>query len=294
MANVLKREKQILCLKMLCDGNSLRAVERCTGVQKKTVTRLMVRFGKACADFLDTEVRDVETSHLELDEQWTWVGKKNKNLTPAEKWNQQLGDQYLFLAQDQASRLIVSHRLGKRTTETTQAFMDDLAARIVLPENPNVPLSQKPQISTDGFNCYPPAVYASFGSKVQHGVIIKNYENEEMGRYAPPEIVKSERRRILGIDDLLTICTSHIERFNCTTRQFVKRFTRLTLAFSKKLENLEAAAAMHIANYNYNYVWRSRENDDSGKSGSLRTPAAMQAGLVDRLWKFEDLYEAVL
>ena len=113
-----------------------------------------------------------------------------------------------------------------------------------------------------------------------------------MGRYAPPEIVKSERRRICGIDDLMTICTSHIERFNCTTRQFVKRFTRLTLAFSKKYENLCAAVAIHIAHHNY--CWRSRENDHSGKRGRLRLPAAMQIGLVDRLWKFEDLYDAVM
>ena len=292
MANVLPVEKQILCMKMLVEGNSIRAVERITGVQKKTIIRLMVRFGKGCESFLDSEVRNVETSHVEIDEQWTWVQKKQGKLTESEKRNPLIGDQYLFLAQEQASRLIISHRIGKRTEATTCDFMDDLKGRIVLPDNPNVSLSEKPQFSTDGFNAYPNAIIDTFGSLVQHGQIIKRYADEQMGRYAPPEIVKSDRRRVLGVDNLWTICTSHIERFNCTTRQFVKRFCRLTLAFSKKHENLCAAVAMHIANYNY--CWRSRHSDQSGKRGQLRPPAAMQAGLTDRLWKFADLFDAVM
>jgi len=124
---------------------------------------------------------------------------------------------------------------------------------------------------------------------VQYGQIIKAYENEQTGRYAPPDVVATERRRVQFIERLSTICTSHAERFNCTTRQFVKRFCRLTLAFSKKLDNLKAAVAMHIANYNY--CWRPREN---GKSGKLRPTPAMMAGVVGSLWSFDDLYEHVM
>lgn len=291
MANILPREKQILCLKMLCEGNSIRSVERTMDVHRDTIMRLMVRFGEGCQQLLDTTVRGVDARHLEIDEQWTWVGKKNKNCTPAERDAGEFGDQYLFLALDQDSGLIACHEIGKRTEDTTRRFLGKLAARIVLPESPEVPYSDKPQLSTDGFNAYPNAILDVFGSYVQHGVIVKNYVNPEVGRYAPPDIVDVDRRRMQYVDDLMTICTSHVERFNCTTRQFVKRFCRLTLAFSKKLRNLEAAVAMHIANYNF--CWRMRENDGQ-KTGRKRLPAAMQAGIVDRLWSFNDLYDAAL
>jgi IS1 family transposase len=291
MANVLTREKQLLCLKMLCEGNSIRAVERTAGVHRDTVTRLMVRFGEGCQRLLDTKVRGVDARHLEIDEQWTWVAKKNRHCTDAEKDSGAIGDQYLFLALDQDTGLIACHEIGKRTEVTTRKFLGKLAARIVLPEDVNVHHDEKPQLSTDGFNAYPNAIADVFGSYVQYGVIIKNYQNPEVGRYAPPDIVDCERRRQQYVDDLWTICTSHVERFNCTTRQFCKRFCRLTLAFSKKLENLQAATAMHIANYNF--CWRSRENDGL-RTGRKRPPPAMQAGIVDTLWSFADLYDHVI
>ena len=193
MANVLSSEKQQMCLKMLVEGNSIRSLERTTEVHLDTIMRLMVRFGEGCAELLDSQVRRVETNHVEIDEQWTWVGKKQGNLPDSEKSNPFIGDQYLFLAQEQDSRLIISYRLGKRTEETTVRFMEDLEGRIVLPANPNVALSEKPQFSTDGFLAYPNSIIDTFGSLMQHGGMIKKYENEEMGRYAPPEIIKSER-----------------------------------------------------------------------------------------------------
>jgi IS1 family transposase len=291
VANILPREKQILCLKMLCEGNSIRSVERTMDVHRDTIMRLMVRFGEGCQHLLDTTVRGVDARHLEIDEQWTWVGKKNKHCSPKERESGEFGDQYLFLALDQDSGLIACHEIGKRTEDTTRRFLGKLAARIVLPESPEVPHNDKPQLSTDGFNAYPNAILDVFGSYVQHGVIVKNYVNPEVGRYAPPDIVDVDRRRMQYVDDLMSICTSHVERFNCTTRQFVKRFCRLTLAFSKKLRNLEAAVAMHVANYNF--CWRMREND-GGKTGRKRLPPAMQAGIVDRLWSFADLYDAAM
>jgi len=289
MANVLPREKQLLVLKMLCDGSSIRAVERVTDVHRDTIMRLMVRFGEGCQQLLDATVRKVDCRHLEVDEQWTWCGKKQGHLTDTQKLDEEIGDQYLFIALDQKTKLIACHQIGKRNEITTRAFIARLANRIVLPESQDGPIADKPQISTDGWASYPTAITDTFGSLAQHGVIIKNYQNEEVGRYAPPDISHCDRRRVQFVENLMTICTSHVERFNCTTRMFVKRFCRLTLAFSKKLRNLNAAVAMHIANYNF--CWQAREN---GKSGKRRLPPAMQAGIVNTLWSFEDLYDAVM
>lgn len=277
---------------MLVDGASIRAVSRVTGVDKDAVMRLLVRFGEGCQKFLDTKVRGVNARHLEVDEQWTFCRKKQGRLNDAEKNNPELGDQYLFLAIDQDTKLIACHTLGKRTEETTRKFIAKLANRIVLPDSQDGPWSEKPQLSTDGFASYQTVIPETFGGLAQHGVIIKNYHNEESGRYAPPDISHCDRRRIQFIENVMTICTSHVERLNCTTRQFVKRFTRLTLAFSKKLRNLEAAIAMHVAYYNF--CWRMRGVDGKGTCGKLRLTAAMQAGIVDTLWKMEDLYDAVL
>ncbi|MCH7688567.1 MAG: hypothetical protein IH899_18115 [Planctomycetes bacterium] len=139
MANVLKKEKQLLCLKMLCEGSSIRSVERTTDVHRDTVMRLMVRFGDACGEFLDRELRNIETAHCEIDEQWCWVAKKQGKLTASEKNDPLKGDQYLYLSMEQKSRLIINYRIGKRNEETTAEFMDDLRKRIVLPESVNVP-----------------------------------------------------------------------------------------------------------------------------------------------------------
>jgi IS1 family transposase len=273
------------------EGNSLRGATRITGVHRTTIMNLMVEFGAKCQAFMDSQLRDIPARHLEIDEQWTWVGKKQGRLTPAEQASGAVGDQYLFLALDQDSKLIACYEIGKRTEVTTRKFLGKLAARIVLPEDVNVHHSEKPQLSTDGFNAYPNAIADVFGSYAQHGVIIKNYADPNVGRYAPPALADCDRRRMQYVDDLMTICTSHIERFNCTTRMFVKRFTRLTLCFSKKLENLQAAVALYIAYYNW--CWRSRENDGE-KCGKFRPTPAMQAGLCDKLWKIEDLYDAVM
>ncbi|MDZ4687898.1 MAG: hypothetical protein SH850_22725 [Planctomycetaceae bacterium] len=289
MPNILPREKQLLVLRLLVEGNSLRGATRISGVHRTTIMRLMVEFGERCQAFMEAQLRNVPARHLEIDEQWTWVAKKQRNCTEQEKMIDDVGDQYLFVAFDQDSGLIACHGIGKRTEDTTRRFLATLATRIRLPESVDVPYQLKPQLSTDGFNAYPNAIQDIFGSYAQHGVIIKNYANPEVGRYAPPDLADCERRRMQYVENLWTICTSHVERFNCTTRMFVKRFCRLTLCFSKKLENLQAAVALYIAYYNW--CWRSREN---GNSGRLRLTPAMQAGLCNELWKIEDLYDAVM
>jgi hypothetical protein len=139
----------------------------------------------------------------------------------------------------------------------------------------------RPQVSTDGFKCYPDAMASSFGHRVDYGTIVKRYESEQTGRYSQPTVVATERRSEWGVANLKTICTSHVERCNLTIRTFIKRFTRLTVCFSKKLDNLKAAVALHVFHYNFCRV-----------HSSLRSTPAMKAKLTDRLWKLEDLFAA--
>jgi hypothetical protein len=179
--------------------------------------------------------------------------------------------------------------------------MSDLASRIILPAPGGADRHAYQereyqivlQISTDGFAGYPDAIDSAFGPFVGYGQIIKNFDDTpEPGRYAPGEMVNADRRVIRGAIDRFSICTSHVERHNWTVRTFMKRFNRLTCAFSKKLENLEAATALFMAHYNF--VWRTRYPDKSGQSGRLRSPAALAAGVTNRLWTFDDLFAALL
>jgi IS1 family transposase len=287
MANTLPREKQIAVLKCLVEGNSIRGTERITGVYRNTVCRLLERFGRACESWLDLSLCNLNLSHIELDEIWTFCGKKQGKLKGHEKHNPELGDQYLFLALDLDTKLIANFLVGKRTYETTRAFIEGLEKRLV--RSPDTAGDNRPQISTDGWPSYPPAIARIFKGSARHGVLIKNYSNPEVGRYAPPNLKRTDRYSVRGIKQLWTICTSHIERCNLTIRTFMKRFTRLSLGFSKKLDNLTAAVALHIAHYNF--CWRLRE---PGSSGMLRPTPAMSAGLVDTLWSLEDLYDAVM
>jgi hypothetical protein len=192
-----------------------------------------------------------------------------------------------YIGQCQDSKLIVTYAIGKRNSEVTEAFIDDLASRMVLPE-PNADWSDKPQLSTDGWHAYPPAVLGAFGSRANYGQLIKAYNNaEQPGRYGPPTMVDTERRRIIGTENLYKLCTSHVERNNLSIRTFMKRFTRLSLGFSKKLDNLAAAVAIHVAHFNY--CWRMRQNE----GGRYRLTPAMQAGITRELWTFDRLYDEV-
>jgi len=239
--------------------------------------------------------------HLEVDEAWTFVGKKRGNLHVEEKGNPELGDQYLWYALDNDTKLVPSFLVGKRSADNARRLMMDLASRLVMPN----PFDSDPhafagggytpatQISTDGFAAYPEAVDLAFGPYVRYGQLIKDYRNaDQPGRYAPPEMIHAERRNIRGIEQLWSICTSHVERANLTVRTFVKRFTRLTVAFSKKLANLQAAVGMYFAYYNF--CWRPRHTDRSGQAGRLRPTPAMMAGVVDNLWTVERLYDEAM
>ena len=299
MSNVLPRERQLAVLHLLAEGSSIRAAERVSGIHRDTICRLVVRFGEACLEWLDKQMQGLSVRHLELDEQWTYCGKKQARLTVDEKQScHDRGDIYLWIGIDQDTRLVPSFALGKRSADMARRFMVDLAGRIKRP-NPHASDAhlygaggyvQRVQLSTDGFSAYGEAIDLAFGPYAQHGVIIKEYRNAGM-QYDPSEMVGTLRRPSQGMDEW-SICTSHVERFNATTRLFMKRFNRLTLCFSKKLTNLAAATAMYIAYYNY--CWQTRHSDQSGKRGKKRPTAAMAAKLTGHVWSFQELFETVM
>ncbi|MGD0767452.1 MAG: hypothetical protein ABSB42_04430 [Tepidisphaeraceae bacterium] len=276
MANALPRLKQQAIIHLLVEGNSIRSIERLTGVHRDTIMRLAVNVGGKCKKFLNAWLRNLKLRHVQADEIWTFVGCKQETLKRALVVNPTMGDQFLYVAFDQDTKLIATFAIGKRCTEVTQAFMYDLADRIV---------TDAPQLSTDGWQAYPNAVKNAFGDEIAYGQIIKEFaEPIQPGRYGPPVLVASERRQITGLADidLKSICTSHVERNNLTIRTFMRRFTRLSLGFSKKLENLAAAVALHVAHYNFCRV-----------HGTTRITPAMAAGVTDHVWELDELLAAV-
>jgi IS1 family transposase len=271
--NTLAADKRQTVLHLLVEGNSIRSTERITGVHRDTIIRLMVKTGNECRDFLDDTMRGLKLRHLQLDEIWTFVDTKQAHIKPDRVGDDSIGDQYLFVAFDQDTKLIPTFALGKRTAAVTERFMLDLADRIV--HQPGIHI---PQLSTDGFTPYPAAVDLAFADEATYGIIIKDYrESEQPGRYGPPELTGTVRRPVRDVDPK-TICTSHVERQNLNFRLFIRRFTRLSLGFSKKRENLAAAIALNIAYHNF-----------CRRPIGLRVSPAMAAGVTDRLWKLDDL-----
>jgi IS1 family transposase len=292
-------EQAKLALRLLAEGSSLRSTARVTGLQRNTVCKLLVTFGQACQHFLDQRMRGLTLDHLECDEQHTIVLKKQSRLTIDERAKRHdIGEVYIWTAIDQKTKLLPCFLIGKRTGDSARRFMLDLAGRLTWPA-PHASddhafaqgsFRRVVQISTDAFAAYPEAIDLAFGPYVKYGTIIKEYRNAKM-IYTPSEMVGSKRRARRGMSDgeRFTICTSHVERLNGTQRLFLKRLNRLTYCFSKKLANLEAAFAVFAAYYNY--CWRTRK---PGKSGKLRSTAAMMAGLADHPWTFDELFAAVL
>ncbi len=288
MANVLSVDDQISVIHHLVEGVSLRSISRMTGIHRTTILKILVKFGDACRDFLDQQMRGLELHHLELDEQWTFVQKKQGKLHDSERDNPKIGDQYLWIAIDMHTKLIPTFAIGKRSADNARRFCVDLANRIALPTPTDTGERAGiiPQISTDAFAAYPESrLTPASGDHCRYGQIIKDYRNaDQPGRYAAPEMVGTQRREIFGFVPLDTICTSHVERLNLTTRTLLKRFTRLSLCFSKKLENLVAAVAIYVAYYNF--CWQH-------KTLRGRSPA-MMAGITSRPWSIDELFDRVM
>jgi IS1 family transposase len=242
-----------------------------TNTHRDTVMRLMVEVGNGCAKLADGQMRDLDCRRIEVDEIWSYVGKKQMHLRAGDD-RRRLGDQWTFVAIDPETKLVPAYRVGKRSRENAVAFMSDLSDR----------LSNRVQISSDSLNTYVDAVERAFGADVDYGQIVKFYDSEPIGpgRYAPPRVTGAERMTIAGSPDKRLISTSMVERQNLTMRMSMRRFTRLTNGFSKKLENLQAAVALHFAHYNFVRLHKS-----------LRVTPAMAAGVTDRVWSLEELVE---
>jgi transposase-like protein len=267
--NILKTEKQEMAITALVEGASIRSVERMTGIHRDTIIRLMVRVGQNCENLLDKNMRHLSCKNIELDEIWCFVGKKQRHIKETDNPDK-VGDQWVFVAIDADSKLIPSYKIGKRNLFTAYDFLHDLSGR----------LDNRIQLTSDSLKAYVEAVEASFGANVDYGQVVKTYEAEPIGpgRYSPPEVVSADRIIIAGNPQINKISTSYLERNNLTMRMQMRRFTRLTNAFSKKIENLRAAVALHFAHYNFVRI-----------HGSLRVTPAMAAGVTDHLWSIHDL-----
>ncbi len=274
MANVLPKDKQIAVIAALAEGSSIRSIERITGISRNTIMRLGVRVGQGCARLLDAKMQNLTCNFLQFDEIWGFIGKKEKHRMPTE--NPELGDVWTFCAIDAETKLVPSFRVGKRNHLTANAFVSDVASR----------LKNRPQISSDGLRAYVEAIENAFGMNVDFGMIIKSYgadvgEHHQERRYSAPEVTSMHKIDVMGRPDMDLVSTSHIERLNGTTRLHMRRLTRLTYAFSKKLENFEAAVALHFAYYNFVKT-----------HGTIRCTPAMAAGVEKSFLTVGDLVEA--
>lgn len=288
MANVMSVERRNTILRHLVEGNSIRSTCRLLGTNIPSVLRQLVWAGEHCRNVLNTHLTGLQLRHVECDEIWTFVQKKQARLTVLERETRSdIGDAYLFTAIDQDTKLIAAHTLGKRSADNARRFMVQLANRLDMPraglaDDANFMKYEFPvvvQISTDGFSGYPESVDLAFGPFAKFVVIIKDYRNATMA-YTPSEMVGADRRAVkrMSEGELRSICTSHVERNNLTIRTFMRRFTRLSLGFSKKFENLEAAVNLFVAYYNF--CWRP---------GKMRVTPAMKAGVTNRMWSIDDL-----
>jgi IS1 family transposase len=272
MSYDLSREKKLTVLRALVEGVSIRSIERMTGVHRDTIMRLMVRIGNGGERLLDKMMTNLSTETVEIDEIWGYVGKKQGHMTDDDDPSR-LGDQWTFVAIDADTKLIPSFLTGKRDLATAQVFLDDLAGR----------LRNRIQLSSDGLKAYLDAVEMTFGADVDYAQIIKEYgvEPAGAGRYSPPCVLDVTKIVIAGNPKEGRISTSYVERSNLTIRMSNRRMTRLTNAFSKKIENHKAAMALHFANYNLCRVHRT-----------LRVTPAMAANVTDHVWSMDELLDA--
>ena len=275
--NRLPEEKRLAIVSVLIEGNSIHSTERMTGVHRDTIIRLLLSVGDGCGRLLNERVRNIHTRRVQVDEIWTYVFKKQAHLDRYDDHHELKGDQYVFVAMDADSKLAVSHYVGKRDGTTAYYLLADLESR----------LSSRIQLTTDGFQPYIQAVESVFGCEIDYGMLVKVYgENytdvKGPAWYGPAHVLSAEATPIMGEPDRRHISTSFIERQNLTMRMQMRRFTRLTNAASKKLENLKAHVAMHFAWYNFARV-----------HSTLRVTPAMEAGLTDHPWTLGELLQAV-
>lgn len=268
--NRLSNDDRAKILHLLCEGMSIRAITRTTGASKNTVAKLLIDAGKACAAYHDANVRDVKAARVQVDEIWSFTYAKQKNVSAAKAAPDHAGDTWTWTAIDADSKMIVSYLVGGRDAEYAMWFMDDLASR----------LANRVQLTSDGHRAYLEAVEGAFGCDVDYAQLVKIYGATigAPGRYSPAECTGSKKIRREGNPDIDHVSTSYVERQNLTMRMHMRRFTRLTNGFSKKVENHAHAVALHMMYYNFVRIHKT-----------LRVTPAMAAGVTDRLWEIADI-----
>ena len=274
MSNKLPTEKKTSVTAMLCEGNSIRSIERMTGINRNTIMNLGVRMGEGCQRIMDERMRNLPCRNVQVDEVWGFIGKKAKNATPEDRRAGE-GDVWTWIAIDADTKLVPTFAVGGRTQYMANCFLEDLAAR----------LSTRIQLSTDGLKAYEGAVDRAFGCEVDYGSIIKTFNQtnvQEQRRYSPPDVVKVEKMTVQGTPDVDLISTSFVEKQNHTLRMHCRRLSRLTNAFSKKLENFKAAVALHYAYYNFVKTHMT-----------VRCAPAVEAGVINSAWTVADLVEMI-
>ena len=270
----LSDQQKSAVIAALCEGVSIRSTERLTGIHRDTIMRLGLKVGEGCAALHGKMMRNLYVGRVELDEVWSFVGKKRKNVKEHDP--DTVGDQYIFLALDATGKAILSWIIGKRTYRNTQHLMDDLRHRLV----------NEPEISSDGFHAYPRAVQLAFDGKSAHGIVDKQTvivagDASKGNYYARETLVAVKRTPVAGAPS--HISTSYIERVNLSLRMAQRRMTRLTNGFSKKYENHCAAIALFVMHYNFCRVHET-----------LRITPAMQLGVTDHVWTVTELVQAAI
>ena len=268
--NRLPLENRVQIINLLCEGTSLRATSRLADVSINTVTKLLVEVGKACQKYHDEHVKNLTAKRVQCDEIWSFVYAKDKNIPEEKQGLHGIGSIWTWVAMDSESKLTISWLVGNRDAEFANMFIQDVKAR----------LANRVQLTTDGLKAYLEAVEDNFGADIDYAQLIKLYgESLDKERtYSPVKCTGTEKKVIVGNPQAKHVSTSHIERQNLTMRMHMRRFTRLTNAFSKKVENHAHAVALHFMFYNFVRIHKT-----------LRVTPAMQAGLTTKLWEVEDL-----
>ncbi len=274
--NRLSTAKRARIIGCLVEGMSIRATCRAQGVSRNTVTKLLVDLGEAASAFMNEVMVDLPCTVIEADEIWAFCYAKAKNVPPEHEGEWGYGDVWTWVAIDADTKLVPTYYVGRRDTEDGYRFMSDLAGR----------LKHRVQLSTDGHRAYLRAVEEAFGSEIDYATIQKLYGNDpgDEKRYSPAICLGVEKNVLMGDPDPARIATSYVERQNLTMRMGMRRFTRLTNGFSKKVENLAAAVSLHFLHYNFGRVHGSLKDE----RGYPRTPA-MAAGLADHVWTLEEI-----
>jgi IS1 family transposase len=268
--NKLNLTKCAQILGCLVEGNSILATVRMTGAAKNTVTKLLVDVGNACGAYQDASLRGLTSKRIQCDEIWSFCHAKEKNVPLEHKGNFGYGDVWTWTAIDADTKLVPAFLVGKRDAGYAEIFLKDLASR----------LTNRVQLTTDGYKTYLNAIENAFASNIDYSMLIKIYGTpvDAVRRYSPAECSGVIKNTITGNPDSKHVSTSFVERQNLTMRMSMRRFTRMTNAFSKKVENLECAVALHFMYYNFARVHKT-----------LRVTPAMEAGVAKRIWSLEDI-----